>query len=297
MFKYSFMKMSPIIAGCMRWGIWGAKFNTDEYLRMINTCIDADIDTFDHADIYGDYTTEEEFGNALAKDPTLRNRVKIITKCGIRKLSANRPHHLIKSYDTSKEHIIASAEKSLENLHSDHLDVLLIHRPDILLDPAEVAEAFTSLQQSGKVLSFGVSNFTASQAELLRSYFPIHYNQLEISVQHLDPLTDGTLDHCLQHKIVPMAWAPFGGGNLFREESDERALRIMAVAGMLAEKYLVTVEQVLLNWLFMHPSGIHPIVGSTKSERLQNAIAAASFKMAREEWYMLWRASTGKEVA
>ena len=147
------------VAGCMRWGIWGAGFNTNEFLRIINECVEHGITSFDHADIYGDYTTESDFGDALKASPSLRQQIQLITKCGIQLVTPNRSHHNIKSYNTSKEHIVESAENSLRNFHTDYIDLFLIHRPDPLMNPEEVAEAIARLKQQGKILHFGVSNF------------------------------------------------------------------------------------------------------------------------------------------
>ncbi|MGZ5253917.1 MAG: aldo/keto reductase, partial [Flavitalea sp.] len=163
---------SPLIAGTIKWGFWGARFSTVQYQEIIDHCISLGINTFDHADIYGDYTTEEDFGKVLIQNSSLRSKIKIISKCGIKLVSENRPDHKIKSYNTSFRHIINSAEKSLSNFNTDYLDALLIHRPDPLLDVDEVAEAFTRLRNAGKVLLFGVSNFNASQLNLLNSRFP-----------------------------------------------------------------------------------------------------------------------------
>jgi predicted oxidoreductase len=290
------MQCSRLIAGAMNWGVWGAQFSTTEYLTMINHCLSIGITSFDHADIYGHYTTEEDFGRALKEQPALREQMQLITKCGIRMPSSNRPNHTIKSYDTSRTHILQSVENSLRVLHTDRLDLLLLHRPDPLLNPDEVAEAFTQLQQSGKVLAFGVSNFSPAQTELLRSRFPIQYNQVEASILHLDPFTDGSFDYCITHNIEVMAWSPLGGGNLFAAE-DDRALRIKAAASFLAKEHQCMPDQVLLAWLMQHPAHLLPVLGTTKAERIKSAMAASQIQLTREQWFMLWRASTGQEVA
>ncbi len=289
---------SKIIAGTMKWGAWGARFDTATYEQMIKDCIEAGVTTFDHADIYGDYTTEEEFGKVLQQEPSLRRQMQIITKCGIQMVSANRPHHKIKSYNSSYEHIIESVETSLKNLATDYIDCLLIHRPDPLFNADEVAKAFEQLKQQGKVLQFGVSNFRKWQVDLLRSRFPVAVNQIECSLLHLDPFGDGTLDQCQQHNIIPMAWSPMGAGNLFNTtDDDERNKRIIAVANMLAENYATKADVILLSWLMTHPANILPVLGTSKTERIRAAVSATQLKLEREEWFMLWRASTGKEVA
>lgn len=291
------MNFSAIIAGTMKWGIWGARFNTAAYEQMIKDCLSVGVTTFDHADIYGDYTTEAEFGEVLKNEPSLRSKMQIITKCGIQKVSPNRPEHKIKSYDTSYDHIIQSVENSLNNLSTDYIDCLLIHRPDPLFNADEVAKAFTYLKEQGKVLHFGVSNFKRWNVDLLNSRFSVEVNQVECSLLHLESFLDGTLEYCQQHHITPMAWSPLGAGNLFVETDDERIQRISAVAGILAEKYNTSADAILYSWILTHPSGIHPVTGTTKPERIRSATEALNIKMEREDWFMLWRASTGKEVA
>jgi len=290
------LELSSVIAGCMKWGQWGVKYSTQEYLQLIEECIANKITTFDHADIYGDYTVEEEFGNALNLKSSLRQQMQLITKCGIRRFTSNRPEHQIHSYDTSKQHIISSAERSLKNLNTDFIDLLLIHRPDPLMDPHEIAESFDQLKKEGKVLHFGVSNFTPSQMEMMVKVWKVEFNQLEVSVIQLDPFHDGTLDKCIEHNIRPMSWGPLGSGKLHGDEIDDRSKRILSVAEVLAEKYKATVDQILLAFVFKHPSKIIPVIGSTKIERLTSAYEAAKINIEREEWFMLWRASKGHEI-
>jgi predicted oxidoreductase len=289
------MKLSPLIAGCMKWGSWGAGFTTPQYREMIAFCMEHGITSFDHADIYGHYTTEEAFGKAMAAFSSRRQEMQLITKCGIRMVSPNRPDYNIKSYDSSAAHIIASAELSLRNLQTDYIDLFLIHRPSPLMNPYEIATAITRLKEQGKILHFGVSNFTPSQVSLIGSAIPVVANQTEISLLHLSPFIDGTLDQCITQKMIPMAWSPLGGGNIF-VSADERDQRIAAVANILAEKYQVKPEQILLAWLLQHPAGIVPVVGTSKMERIPVAAAALNVHMTSEEWFMLWCASTGQEV-
>lgn len=291
------MQLSRIIAGTMKWGTWGARYDTAAYEQMIRGCIEAGVTTFDHADIYGDYTTEAEFGAVLQQYPSLRKQMQLITKCGIKKVSVNRPLHQIKSYDSSYNHIISSVETSLEQLHTDYLDVLLLHRPDMLLQADEVARAVQDLKAQGKILHFGVSNFRRWQVELLQSRIPIEANQVQCSILQLDAFTDGTLDQCQQHRIRPMAWSPMGGGNLFGSVDDERLQRITAVASLLAAQHGTQPDVLVLAWLLQHPSVIHPVLGTTRLERMKQATEALQLQLTAEEWYMLWRASTGREVA
>lgn len=291
-------QLSRIVCGVMRWGDWGHKLSPQAMLRLIEESISLGITSFDHADIYGSYTTEAGFGQALKLKPGLRSQMQLISKCGIKMAVPQRPHHRIKSYDTSREHIRWSVDQSLKNLGTDHLDLLLIHRPSPLMDPEGIAEAFSHLKQSGKVLHFGVSNFTPSQFNLLQAYFPLVTNQVEASLLHLPPFLDGTFDQCLQHRLHPMVWSPLGGGQLFGPEPDERAQRIRQAANRLIKRrgQPISIDQLLLAWLLQHPAKLLPVLGTGNSERLQAAAAAMDIMMTREEWFELWEASTGQEV-
>ena len=288
------LKHNPIV-GCMRWGVWGENFTTKQYEQIIEQCLSIGLNVFDHADIYGHYTTEADFGNALKGNSSLRNKIKIITKCGINMLTPNRPHHQIKSYDTSASHIIKSVEQSLQNFNTDYIDTLLIHRPDILIDVEEVANTITTLKQSGKVKSFGVSNFTTGQVELLNKYITIEHHQVEISVTHLNSFDDGILDQCQLENIEAQSWSPMGNG-LFTEHN-EKHVRILETATALSSIYNCSVNQILLAFLYAHPSNIVPVIGTTKFERIAEAKQAKEIELKREDFYKLWSASTGKEVA
>ena len=201
------MISSSVIAGCMRWGTWDAKYSTQEYAAIIQQCIDNGITTFDHADIYGHYTTEADFGKALAQQPGIRGNIQLITKCGINLVTENRPQNTIKSYNTSAKHIVISVEQSLKNFNTDYIDCLLIHRPDPLLNAAEVASAIDALIQSGKVLEFGVSNFLPHQSALLQQHIKLSYNQIELSLTNADPILDGTKEYAMQHGKGIMIWS------------------------------------------------------------------------------------------
>jgi predicted oxidoreductase len=280
----------------MRWGKWGANFSLTEYREIIDKCLENGITSFDHADIYGDYSTEAEFGEVLKAKPSIRGQVQLITKCGIQLKTNPRQEYLIKSYNTSKEHIIASVEYSLRSLSTDYIDVLLIHRPDPLMNPIEVADAVDHLKRQGKILQFGVSNFLPHHTELLRKYIQVDYNQLELSILNHLPFTNGVLDHCLLYQVTPMAWAPLGGG-IMNDDSHPRYRSIIATATELAEKYNTGVNQVFIAYLLKHPSGIIPVLGTTKIERLQQAREAVNVLLSREDWFKLYVASTGEDVA
>ena len=280
----------------MNLGKWGVGMSTQEYFAHIKNCVDLGITTFDHADIYGHYTTESEFGDALKHDKSLRSKIQLISKCGICLVTPNRPLHRIKHYDTTKTHILSSVEQTLENLGTDYLDLLLIHRPDPLMDPSEIAEAFSILKSSGKVLHFGVSNFTVSQLTLLHSYFPIEFHQYEASILHTKSFYDGVGDACMTMGIKSQAWSPLAAGRLHNNSEDERTRRVLAMSSILAEKYGVSFDQILISWLQKHPAKIVPVVGTTKIERLKSAKEAIQINLTREEWHMLLRASNGFDV-
>ena len=287
---------SRLVFGTMKWGVWGWKLRTRAIIQLIEESIEAGVTTFDHADIYGDYTTESDFGKALKVRPDLRKKLEIVTKCGINLITPNRTQHRIKSYSTDKNHIIKSTENSLTTLGVNHIDLLLIHRPSPLMHPDEMAEAFTQLRAQGKVRHFGVSNFTVSQFEMLQSRFSLVTNQVEASILHLPPFLDGTFDQCLKKRISPMAWSPLGGGNLFTEQGEVRIQRIQKVANELCDKYDATPDQIYLAWLLKHPSKILPVLGTARIDRVRAAVDALRIDMTDEEWFMLWSASTGKEV-
>ncbi|MEM8847074.1 MAG: aldo/keto reductase [Bacteroidota bacterium] len=288
--------ISPLIIGTMRLGTWGSQLSTSEYEKFIEGCLELGLKDFDHADIYGHYTTEEGFGNVLKSRKDLRDKMRITTKCGIKLISENRPNHTVKSYDLSAKHILESVDLSLKNLKTDYIDVLLLHRPDYLFNPNEIAEVFEKLKQSGKVLAFGVSNFSPSQFDLLHSITPLVTNQVEISILHRKAFEDGTLDQCQKHNIVPAAWSPLGGGSLFGKTTSPEMEAIKKVLDALGEKHGASHDQILYAWIRKHPAGIIPVLGTSKLERIQTAYKALDITLTHEEWYMLWEAALGREI-
>lgn len=286
--------LSPIVAGAWRMGEWGMR--VEQRVRWIEQCLDLGITSFDHADIYGGYTVETLFGEALAAQPSLRSRMQLVTKCGIKLVSERRPGHAIKSYDTSRAHVLASVDESLRAMHTDHIDLLLIHRPDALMDPDELANTFEGLRAAGKVLHFGVSNHTPSQLALLNNRIGLATNQIELSPLHLNALTDGTLDQCLDLGIRPMIWSPLAGGRLFKA-GDEAAQRVRTVLEALGRQHQVSVATMAYAWILRHPSRPVPITGSQRLEALQEAVAALSLPLSAEDWYRVWEASEGRSVA
>lgn len=280
-------ELSRIVVGAWRW----TNESTAQIDSIIKASLDKGITTFDHADIYGNYSCEENFGNALRGNSALRSKLQLITKFGIKLLSDKRLEHKIKHYDTSREHIVRSVENSLKALGTDHIDLLLIHRPDPLLNPAEVAETFTQLKQQGKVLHFGVSNFKSTQFEMLNASFPLVTNQIELSLFKNDSLFNGEVDTLMKHKVSPMAWSPLGGGKYFEDA------RISGLLQRLSGEYNVTATQLLLAWLLKHSSGIVPILGTTKTERIAEGADAVKINLDRQHWFELLKAVNGKDVA
>lgn len=276
---------SRIIAGAWRWH----NVSPETVERLVRAALEQGITSFDHADIYGDHSNEEAFGLALKKNPALRNQMELITKCDIKFPSAKRPATWIKHYDTSKEHILWSVENSLKMFHTDRLDLLLIHRPDPLMDPHEVAEAFTQLKKEGKVLHFGVSNFTTSQFRMLQKHLPVPLvtNQIEISLSRIDSFFNGDLDLMLELGVSPMAWSPLGGGKLMADERD--------MFGK-ATKYNASYSQLALAWLLRHPSKIFPVIGTTQPDRIKEAAKAIDIHIDRQDWFEMLKWVMGTEM-
>jgi predicted oxidoreductase len=286
--------LSPIAAGAWRMAEWS--WNAQQRLRWIEQCIELGVTSFDHADIYGGYAVQALFGEALELAPGLRGRIQLVGKCGIKLVSPARPQHRIKHYDTSAAHITASVEDSLRALRADHLDLLLIHRPDALLDADEVARAFESLRQAGKVRHFGVSNFSPAQFELLASRIALATNQIEFHPLQLAPLADGTLDQLQRLRVRPMIWSPLAGGALLAG-GGERERRVRRALEEIAASHGVCAATVAFAWLLRHPSRPLPVAGSRRIEALREAVAALGVVLTVQEWTGIWQASTGHEVA
>ncbi len=285
-------KLSPIIAGTMNWGVWDKNLSTSEMENTINICFENKITTFDHADIYGSYTTEAAFGKAFASSKINRESLQFISKCGIQYVSENRKN-TIKYYDYSKEYIIWSVENSLKNLQTDYLDVLLLHRPSPLIQADEIAEAVTKLKSEGKIIDFGVSNFTASQIELIRQKTEISYNQIQFSATHFEPMLDGSLDYMQINKIQPMSWNPLG--TVFREDN-EQTRRLKKLLASLVSKYHFGADTLLLAWILQHPAKIIPVAGTVNVARIQLLMKATQLELEKEDWFAIWTESMGNKV-
>ncbi|REL39281.1 oxidoreductase [Rhodohalobacter sp. SW132] len=286
---------SAIAAGLWRSDSWN--YSPQELLNWIESALEIGITTFDHADIYGLYTNEARFGEALKINPSLREKMEIVTKCDICLVCDQKPEYRINHYNTTPEHIRQSVENSLRNLQTDYIDLLLLHRPDPLMDADSTAGTLDELIKSGKVRHAGVSNFSPSQFDLLQSRLdaPLVTNQVECSLHHLEPIFDGTFDHAQMNRITPMIWSPFAGGALFWGD-DERAQRVRHTIGQLTEKYSASAAQIVIAWLLALPCNPQPVLGTGKAERLQEAAAALEIKLDRQDWFELLVASQGHPV-
>jgi predicted oxidoreductase len=286
------LALSPIVAGLWRIADWN--LNVQERVRWIEQALELGITSFDHADIYGDYRAEALFGEALKAAPTLRERMQLVTKCGIRLRSAQRPYR-VNHYDTSASYVRAQVEQSLRHLHTEQLDLVLIHRPDYLMDAAELAGTFAALTAEGKVNHWGVSNHSTSQFALLHQHHPLVTNQVELSPLQMDALDDGTLDQAQQLGLRPMIWSPLGGGRLFTGE-DEQAGRLRTEMAAIAARYGISLATLAFAWVLRHPSRPHPITGTGRIDGLREAVAARNVQLAAEDWYAIWTASKGHSV-
>ena len=283
---------SEIIIGCMSWGKWGKEYSTEEQADLINFSVEEGFSTFDHADIYGDYTTEARFGVALKASGVKRESIQLVTKCGIQYVGQTR-NNTVKHYNYDKDYIIWSTEQSLEKLQTDYIDLFLLHRPSPLMNPAEIYEAISILKKSGKILNFGVSNFTPSQVELVDDSIEIRANQIEFSLTEHNALQNGSLDQMLQKGIKPMCWSPLGS---YFKESNAQTIRIKKELQKLTEKYQVSEDVLLLAWILKHPSKIAPVIGTTNKDRIKNSKKALSISLELEDWFSMLVASQGHKV-
>ena len=312
------MEVTRIAYGCMGiGGAWDATPLTDQTRKdamlAVHAALDQGINFFDHADIYGRGKAEEAFSQVWRDRPSLRQSVIVQTKCGIRFENDPVPGVPLR-YDYSHDHIMRAVEGSLRRLGTDYVDILLLHRPDALVEPQEVARAFDRLSADGKVRCFGVSNHSAWQIELLKRWVTqrLVVNQLEVNVVHNQLVNagvsvnqdqpampthgEGTLEYCRLNDITIQAWSPLAHG-AFAKQSNERATKTAEVAEALARQKGVSVEAILVGWLLRHPAGIQPVIGTTKPDRIKAACQADSVELTREEWYQLFTAGRGGRVA
>ena len=290
------LEVSEISLGCMRIG--GMEPSAVD--ELIKTSLDLGIDFYDHADIYGGGKCEEVFAESVARLGIARERLVLQSKCGIRK----------GFFDFSKEHILASVDGILQRLETDYLDVLLLHRPDALIEPEEIAEAFDTLVQSGKVRNFGVSNFNPQQIELLQASLPMHLqaNQLQLSVMHTGMIDQGVtvnmahensvdrdggiLDYCRLKKITVQAWSPFQFGFFEGVFIDHPKFpELNKVLDDLSAEYGVTKTGLAIAWIQRHPAKIQSVLGTTSPDRVRQVAEACKIELSRPHWYEIYRAA------
>lgn len=312
----STLAMTRIIYGCMPLGgTWDDTPHTPaqqaKAVRAIRAAIDAGTTCFDHADIYCRGKSETVFAEALAEVGVARERLVLQSKCGIRFADDPRPG-CPQRFDFSRAHIVASVDGILRRLKTGWIDVLLLHRPDALMEPEEVAQAFDELVAAGKVRHVGVSNQNPGQMELLRRHLrqPLVVNQLELSLVHNHLIdagitmnqqknsfgADGTLDYCRLHRITIQAWAPLAGGRALGGDGDEKAKLLATTVARIAAAHRVAPEAIPIAWLLRHPAGIQPVIGSTDPTRIAQAFAGDVVDLTREEWYALYAAGRGERM-
>ena len=284
--------LSPVISGTMNWGVWDKNLSKKEMENTIQLCVENKITTFDHADIYGSYTTEADFGKAFHNSKILREKIQLITKCGIQMVAENRKNK-IKYYDYSKDYIVWSVEESLKKLKTGYVDVFLLHRPSPLMQADEIALAVEKLKSEGKIIDFGLSNFTSSQTELIRQKTEVSYNQVQFSAMNFEPMIDGSFDYMQTHGIRPMSWNPLG--TVFREDT-KKTRRLKKLLSVLVEKYSLGSDTLLLAWILKHPAGVIPIAGTVNVARIQSLIKAVELDFDKEDWFAIWTESMGNEV-
>lgn len=282
------------------YGVWRLADDSDQSTAHVRAKIDAafaeGITTFDHADIYGNYACEQLFGQALAADKGLRERMEIVTKCDIAMLSDKFPQRQVHHYDTSAKHLQFSVEQSLKNLSTDYIDTLLIHRPDPFMDAAETGAALDALIDSGKIRSAGISNFHPEDWRLLQQHMKhkLVVNQIELNPMHLESFTNGDLSALQRDNIATMAWSPLAGGRLFGQDAD--AQRVRPILERIAEQNNSRVDLVALAWLMAHPANILPVVGTNNLQRIAGLAGALNIRFTRETWFEIYTAGKGQPL-
>lgn len=277
------------------WRLLDWNLTSEELNRFVEECMELGITTMDHADVYGNYTVEEKFGVILKRNPSLRNKMEIVTKCGIVYKSETAR---VKYYNYSEEYIIQQVEKSLKHFGTDYIDTLLLHRPSSMLNPYEVAAAFDKLHWDGKVRTFGVSNFSPEEYRTLKSFInvPLVTNQIELSPLNMDNMENGTLDLIIQEKIHPMIWSPLAGGRIFTG-TGEVEQRLRETLEIIREDIGANdIAEVVFAWLLSHPAEFVPITGSGEIELVKTPVNALNYKLTLEQWFMIWTAVKGHKV-
>ncbi len=277
----------------MRWGTWGSNLSENEITQLIEKALSLGLYTFDSADIYGGYTTETTLGNAFHNMGLERESYQLIGKCGIKYKGGEKPYK-VKSYDLSKDYILQAVEESLNKLQTNYLDLLLIHRPSPLMDAEEIARAFSILRLEGKVRNFGVSNFSSEQFKSLLEFVPdLLTNQIEISLSSPEAFFDSRVEQMHSLKLQPTAYSPMGG---YFSKTEEKNPRLLEVFEELKQKYNASEAQLLLAFLRKHPSGIVPVVGTSKLSNLEHLAKGLEVEISMEDWFYLLEAQRGHRV-
>lgn len=287
-------EMSRIVAGCMR--TLDAGMDGEKLRAFVESCLEMGIDTFDHAPVYGAGGCEQIFGDeVLKKNPSLRSQIKIITKAGIILPGQKGNSHIY--YDSTKKNLLEEMDASLRRLSTDHVDLLLIHRPDVLGDPEEIAQALEMLVKSGKALHVGVSNYEPLQFEALQKYCPIPLivNQMEFSVKATYNFFNGVVDTARLYGTGLMAWSPLGGGSVFKGE-DEQSVRLRKVLQEIAGQHQVSMDVVMYAFVLKHPAKIMAVTGTMNPDRVRAAVEALDLTLSYDEWYAILAASRGVDV-
>ncbi|NUB45140.1 aldo/keto reductase [Fertoebacter nigrum] len=293
------VELGPVSLSRLVYGMWrlGDDENTSpaHVQAKIESCLDQGITSFDQADIYGGYTAESILGGALKGNAALRDRMEIITKCDIVAPAGRYADKRVKYYDTSGAHLAASVEASLRDMATDRLDVLLIHRPDPLMDADETGAALDALVASGKVRAVGVSNFRPADVSLLQSRMtaPLVTNQIEISLLAHDAMTNGDLAYLQERRIPPMAWSPLAGGRLLAEAPEPLRRRMAAIGAEHGTDW----SAVAVAWLLRHPARIIPVMGTNSLDRIAHLSDACRIALDRETWFELYTDAMEHEVA
>jgi predicted oxidoreductase len=299
--------VSPLTSSRLSYGCWRLadnKADPGSGRRAVLAAYEAGYTLFDNADIYGGGETEKILGAALKEIPEMRRRILVLTKCGVRHGGHPAPDSPNR-WDFSFEHIVDSCEQSLKRLGVETIDIFMLHRPDFLADPNEIAKAFEQLRAAGKARYFAISNFrpTLVAALLAACPMPLILHQVEISLAKLDAFTDGTLDQCFAERITPMAWSPLAAGligdgakRLLQAQKSYRAEKFLADLDAIATVRGVSRTVIALSWLLKHPSKIIPIVGSVNPDRIREAAKAPEIELSRDEWYRLLNAARGEPL-
>lgn len=274
----------------MSWGKWGKNLSQTSMSNLIEFDVAHGITTFDHADIYGDYSTEAAFGKALKHSTVQREEIQLISKCGIQLINKER-NNVVKHYQYNSEYIINQVETSLQNLKTEYLDLLLLHRPSPLMNFKTIGNVISKLKKEGKIKHFGVSNFTSNQISLLSDFVDVESNQIQCSLTHFQDFINDELHYLSAKNILPMAWQPLGS-SMYLNKSEPLQLCLEK----LSLKYSTSIAGIVLAFLLKHPAIIHPVIGTTTFTRIKSLKQAENINLETQDWFKLLELSRGQEV-